>query len=126
MRHAAATAATAAAVAAVAGDAAAATRCAAILDFTASCDAADGLLTVPSDGFSFAATCRGYCFGTAVTIRQRPCAFCTGERCQTGVDMRGETMVCCNEDACSAACGAPEKGCRYVANSEGGRGNGMG
>lgn len=107
-------AAVAAVVAAAAGVAAAATECSSILPFAASCDIEDGLLIVsPDPGSILAANCRGYCTASPVSIRLRPCAFCTAERCQTGYDVRGHPMVCCDEDACTAACEKPPENCRW-------------
>lgn len=122
-------AAVAAVVAAAAGVAAAATECSSILPFAASCDIEDGLLIVsPDPGSILAANCRGYCTASPVSIRLRPCAFCTAERCQTGYDVRGHPMVCCDEDACTAACEKPPENCRYGERDNvmgAGRGGGM-
>lgn len=104
--------------------------CPPIRRYTTACDRTDGLLLVspfePATGE--AANCRGYCLMAAVTVRPRPCVFCTVERCEKGVDLRGDPIICCDENACSAACGAPDNGCRYVGEgrTEGAGGDGGG
>lgn len=97
------------------------THCTPVVRSSTSCAATDGLLMLfPGESgggqaTNRAANCRGYCLHSPVTARPRACSFCTADECETGVRVRGaETLVCCDEDACSTACGTPDKNCRYV------------
>lgn len=113
--HAAAAVVAAAAATVAMNVAEAATLCPGVEHYSISCEKTHGLLKVSPflPGHGIASTCRGYCISAPVTVRPQPCVFCSTERCEKGVDLQGDPVICCDETAGSAACGAPDKGCRY-------------